>query len=293
MGTMKDMRITFFYTDQKVYDTIKESGGERETLVNWANLFYKKFDLQLDVFPIPFNEALYKQKFCFKETNGTKADYSLNAFYEYLDKNVMPAKQAVIDANNRLLGITTDPAARIPLLEENIKLLQEITEFHREHTDFLTHSQRFELEFRKEIFAKMKDFKPTVDKERLPVIFCRFENRVARMQKILTIGQTFDLKLEDSIGSIIFWSLMIVVTGDIPLYKGPLIIIDIDAIKQVTQWVLAHEIVHAAGNTTLDNKGSKDNIMNYADARKYTRLPSKLNLEPTDKTKIEAAFFVV
>jgi hypothetical protein len=55
--------------------------------------------------------------------------------------------------------------------------------------------------------------------------------------------------------------------------------------------VLAHEIVHAAGNTTLDNQGAAGNIMIYADAQGSG--PGDVTLEPTDKAKLEAAFFVV
>jgi hypothetical protein len=54
---------------------------------------------------------------------------------------------------------------------------------------------------------------------------------------------------------------------------------------------MAHEIVHAAGNTTLDNQGTPGNIMIYADAA--NKPPTEVNLEPNDKAKLETAFFVI
>jgi hypothetical protein len=256
-------------------------------------LFYKKYGFQLDVLPISFNETLYKKKFCFARSNGIKPDFTANSYYEFISKILIPAKQAVLDLKQADLDTITDLAAKNVLLEELIASTKEITQLAQSVADFHNRTRDYELKFRQFIFQKMKEFSPSVPKERLPVIFCKFQNRINDKDLDVIMAETFHLKLDVALGSILLMLQVYTAKPLADMYKGPLIIIDINAIKRSSEWMLAHEIVHAARHTTADNQGSKDNIMIYADATRLVRTPSKLNLEPTDKIKLEAANFVV
>ena len=279
----KHIRLTFFYTDEKVWNYIKSS-KTRERLVKWANAFYDRYDFKIYDQPILYNEKLYKKKFVFTRTNGVKVDYGYRL-------QIM----SDISANATKRGALYDELidvikSNIPDDEKNLKEqeirknIDKINTLNADLIDSINASNSFELELRKLISSTNKDLK--IKDNRLPVVFAEFKNNINVANGTITNGENLRLKLQ---GGFVSWALLYFEYGDV--FTAPFIVINFQAIlTKRLEYTLAHEIVHAAGNTTLDNQGTAKNIMIYADAE--DKSPTDVNLEASDKTKLEVAYFV-
>ena len=54
---LKKIRVTIFFTDIEIANIVKNSGVNTK-LVSWANEFFKKYNYELDSFPIPYAKDL-------------------------------------------------------------------------------------------------------------------------------------------------------------------------------------------------------------------------------------------
>ncbi len=154
--------------------------------------------------------------------------------------------------------------------------------------DLMREIRPSEIEFRKQLHQKIEEGRYRPKKERLLVIFCEFINWLEIFKQNPRLAETMlDAKHQMSF---IAWNLISVLFPDQTVFTGPTIWIDVNGMTRDFDYCLAHEIVHAAGNTTQDNKGSAGNIMIYKDAQ--GKAPRDVKLEPTDKAKLDAAYFV-
>lgn len=291
---MKKINLIFYYSDERVFDTIKEDGGERETSVRWANLFFEKYGFELDVSPLPYNEKKYKELFCLKKKNGLKyAPYLHLSLGEAIGKEAdkvlklgdeeMEQGNAATDTD--LKKMHYDKANEYYIKQSQLRKLQ---------TTAYGLKAAFENDIRRRIETNITENKEKPFRGRLPVLFCRFEQKDS-LEK--TLGETFkwdatEVPDEDKkkLSYLkFFWLSMPKLEG---YYLGPYIVIDIDGFRTKTQYTLAHEIVHAAGDTTKDNTGTSPHIMNYADGEKYCKQPETLKMSPEDLICLKAASFV-
>ena len=95
----KEIRVTFFYADEAIFDRVKQE-KIRERFVKWADEFYKRYGFTIDEFPIPFSETLYKKSFCLAKTDGIKPDYT-GTVYERILKEILKQRQSKFDADNK------------------------------------------------------------------------------------------------------------------------------------------------------------------------------------------------
>jgi hypothetical protein len=286
---LKNIRVTFYYSDEAVFAKTKQWKTRLRT-VTWANEFYKRYGFKIDEYPLPYNEGVYKKTFCLRKTNGLKADYTravyYEAFKEALDKERIEVQR---ESDELSANPPADPAEHIARSQALLTRMKTLLANMEHLLAFLTEIRPDEIEFRKEIRKKVEDTKFRPKKERLVVIFCEFINWLAIFRGNRTIAQAF--KNEQNQASFMAWNLISILFPAEALFTGPIIWIDVNRVTRQFDYVLAHEIVHAAGNTTLDNQGSAGNIMIYADAQ--GKAPKDVKLEPTDKAKLEAAYFVV
>jgi hypothetical protein len=288
MAALKNIRVSFYYSDEAVFAKTKQ-WKTLPRIVTWANDFYKRYGLKIEEDPLPYNESLYKKTFCLKKSNGLKADYTRTVFYDEF-KEALLVEQAVLarelaDAKAHPAADPKEQIARLTaLLDRQTTILANLNLT----TDFWTEIRPDEVEFRRQIHHKMEETRSRPRKERLVVILCEFINWLAIFRENPRLAQTF--AREDIRASFIAWNL-ISVFPDLAVFTGPIVWIDVNQVTRCFEYVLAHEIVHAAGNTTQDNQGSAGNIMIYADAE--CKAPRDVKLEPTDKAKLESAFFVV
>ena len=280
----KEIRLTFYYADESIWTYVKRS-KVRERLVKWANEFYDRYNFKINERPFSYNEKLYKKTFSLAKSDGIKADYTAK---KKLNEQIDDNESAMDTIHLKLFDLNLSDAERQSLNDEWRRLMDDTLEAIKK----LSNSEEFELEFRKLIFKVDSDLKKrkkvSKTKERLPVVFCDFVENVNLDKGTVTTGQTFALKMPA--GSFFSWGMLAVQMASIG-YQGPLILLDAKELTKKLDYVLAHEIVHAAGNTTLDNQGAAKNIMIYADAE--GKAPKDVNLEETDQKKLEAAFFVV
>ena len=271
----KDIRITFFYADETIWALAKKNKTTIR-LVKWANEFFDRYDFQIDEHPISFSERVYKKKFSFAKTKGVKAD--LAVFHKWLDK---------LDDLNKVWSEklqqlrTTDTSS--PDWDALLKEINDIKDEYVEGTKQLGSPVEFELLFRKKIYDITQGLSLT--KERLPIIFCDFKDQKG------TMGLTRKLDLFWGIG---FWSLRSVTPNvmltSMEIHTRPFVLLDIRKMTKSHEHALAHEIVHAAGDTTPDGQGPKGDIMNKEDT--WNKAPLDVTLSDDDKKKLEVSFFV-
>jgi hypothetical protein len=169
-------------------------------------------------------------------------------------------------------------------LEEIMVRWDKVTEEINKKVNLLGTSSQFEIDIRKQIFPI--DNSLALPKKRLAIVFCEFVNAVDPETGVRTTGETFDLRIK---GSFFSWATVNFNWPD--AYRDTMIIIDVKRMTKKYEYTLAHEIVHGAGNTTADNQGTPKNIMIYKDAE--NKSPTDVNLEATDKAKLEAADFII
>jgi len=286
---LKDIRVTFYYSDEGVFDKTKQ-WQTRKRIVTWANEFYKRYGFKINEFPIPYNESLYKKTFCLKKTNGFKADYTRRVYYEVF-KEELDKDGAVLTSDWEKLkaNLPSDPTEAKAQLEALAARMQQQNDKMLQLLEFLQEIRPDEIEFRREIKQKISATKFSTKKPRLVVVFCEFMNWFFLFRENRTLAETF--KNEQNVPTFMMWNLVSILFPDTEVFTAPIILIDVNRITRAFDYVLAHEVVHAAGNTTLDNQGTAGNIMIYADSQ--GKGPRDVNLEATDKAKLEAAFFVV
>ena len=92
---LKKIRVTIFFTDIEIANIVKNSGVNTK-LVSWANEFFKKYNYELDIFPIPYSKDLYEQTFILMDTDGTMVPlhflegiYKLEARSDKLSKEII------------------------------------------------------------------------------------------------------------------------------------------------------------------------------------------------------------
>jgi hypothetical protein len=283
---LKDIRVTFFYADEQIFDLVKR-WRTRLRLVKWANEFYKRFGFKIDEYPFPYNEKVYRKEFSFTKIKGIRPDYTEAVKMKKVEEAFKLQKEAwqkKVDVYQK--SPPTDPVDRLKMQDEIVTEGQEILAKAQEILDFHTVQREFETQFRIYLNVKLLDKKISGDKPRIPVIFCEFVNAWELFAENNTLGQTFNS--DGRPAHLIVWAMAAYYGLD--LYSGPLILIDVERMTKSVEYALAHELVHAAGNTTPDNQGTKGNIMIYADAQ--GKSPADVNLETSDKTKLETAFFV-
>lgn len=281
----KDIRLTFYYADESIWDLVKKNKTKKR-LVTWAESFFARYGFKIDEFPTTYSERTYKRKFCLKKTNGTRADYAsqqqLKDEYRKLDKLFSDYKLKFLDM---ALNDTLPADEKQRQLDAIKAEWDKVTDEMRRTNEKIGTSSAFEIEFRKQIYPIHQSLSLT--KERLAVIFCEFENAIDPSTGRRTVGETFDLRIGGA-NAIFAWAIVSFKWPD--AYGGTIVIIDVNRMTKKAEYTLAHEIVHAAGNTTADNQGTAKNIMIYKDAE--GKAPSDVNLESTDKTKLETAYFV-
>jgi hypothetical protein len=303
---LKDMRLTFYYSDEAVFAKVKE-WRTRHRVVEWANQFYKRYGLRISEFPFPYNERVYKKFFCLKRADGLKADYTRDAYWAGV-KEVLEQKNAALDRDLAALRANppADPAEHIRQLEAIQQAKIDLPSKFMQVVEFLGETSLRELEFRRQVRQKTKEG-PTPhpctpsrsqvtrrEQERLVVIFCEFINWLALLRENDILAEAFAKEEEKvpslfDVPSLFVWTLISPLFPDTELLTAPFIIIDVNQITKCYEHVLAHEMVHAAGGTR-DNQGIRGSIMNYDDI--LCRDPPDVILEEKDKAKIEAAFFV-
>jgi hypothetical protein len=303
----KDMRLTFYYSDEAVFAKVKE-WRTRDRIVKWANEFYdQRYGLRISEFPFPYNERVYKKFFCLKKADGLKADYTGSVLLEGVQASLLQEK-VTLDRDRAAFtaNLPADPAEatrRWKAIEQaNNDWMARVMQY----SDYASGLSQRELEFRRQVRHKTKEG-PTPhpctpsrsqvtkrEKERLVVIFCEFINWLALLRENSQFAETFR-KMEEKVPTLVdvpslfLWSLISPLFPDTELLTDPFIIINPNQVTKCYESVLAHEIVHAAGGTR-DNQGIRGSIMNYED--KLCKDPSDVILEEKDKAKIEAAFFV-
>ncbi|HEX2609113.1 MAG TPA: hypothetical protein VHK91_17140 [Flavisolibacter sp.] len=283
---LKDIRVTFFYADEQIFDLVKK-WRTRLRLIKWADEFYKRFGFKIDEYPFPYNEKAYRKDFSFAKSKGIRPDYT-----ERL--KIMHLRDALVLQHETLKkkyeefenSPPADVAERIKQKEALDKELHEIVDKSFEIQALLNNQGEFETQFRVLLQLKMQNPKIGGTKPRIPVIFCEFINNWELFDSDPVTGET--LKSEGRLVHLLVWGMATIAGLD--LYTGPLILIDVKRMIKSMEYALAHELVHGAGNTTADNKGTRGNIMIYADAE--GKSPGDVNLEPSDKAKMEVAFFV-
>jgi hypothetical protein len=287
---LKDIRVTFYYADEDIFDKVKQ-WKTRERLVKWANEFYRRYDFKIDEFPIAYNEKLYKNIFCLSKANGFKANYSQSALFDAFKKVI---EREIADYKREYEEFKANPPSNPTEYSSKEKDLQkkalELIDKQRTLNDYSSSINPSEFKFRQLLLKKMREIRVDTKKPRLVVIFCEFVNYLEIFFKDNTIAETF--KKQDRVPALLLWNH--IVPEKLEVFTAPIILIDINKMTkkfEYFEYVLAHEIVHAAGNTTLDNTGAPKNIMIYADAQ--GKAPTDVNLERTDKAKLEVAFFVV
>ena len=158
---LKKIRLTIFYTDEEIYNIVKNSGLNTK-MVSWANEFYKRYNYELDIFPLPYSKNLYEETFILKEKDGTTIPFhflegidTLEAKSEELSKEILRLR--------RQGRITDVPATR----QMNIERLLN------EHRNLFSESC---IKLRVECHNKFRDDYPEKKPARLVVIYCRSEN---------------------------------------------------------------------------------------------------------------------
>jgi hypothetical protein len=285
MATTKDIRITFFYSDEAIFDLVK-NWNTRIRLVKWANEFYARYGFKIDEFPYPWNEAKYKKDFCLQKANGLKVLYTNNDRELTIEKIKNKEELGRI---NKILSSVDYSSDLDSEFQKNLKLKIAALEYKSELEDLENLlAIRRPTEFRKLLLAKLKQTKSNVT-NRVIVIFCEFEDVLLSKYGIKgdVLATTYPLTHLD----LCLFLYNILAPESEELFLGVIVLIDINRMTKKYEYVLAHEIVHAAGNTTADNKGTKGNIMIYADAE--GKAPTNVNLEPNDKARLDVAYFVV
>ena len=126
-------------------------------MVSWANEFFKKYNYELDIFPIPYSKDLYEQTFILMDTDGTMVPLHF------------------------LEGIYKLEARSDKLSKEIIKLNRE-----KKITDELVMKQ-LNLQQMLQCHYKYRDDFPDKNPARLVVIYCRSEQ-----PQYITSGETIN-----------------------------------------------------------------------------------------------------
>lgn len=257
---LKKIRLTIFYTDEEIYNIVKNSGLNTK-MVSWANEFYKRYNYELDIFPLPYSKNLYEETFILKEKDGTTIPFhflegidTLEAKSEELSKEILRLR--------RQGRITDVPATR----QMNIERLLN------EHRNLFSESC---IKLRVECHNKFRDDYPEKKPARLVVIYCRSENP----QYTLSGGTVRNM------GNWLPFILIPVVAG-----KDDFTTLQILLNKSYN--TLAHEIIHATGHLHPKRGGYYDgpdnSIMNY---NNKDLLPNKVILERKDLALLDTAYF--
>lgn len=284
----------FFYTDESVFEKVKKY-KTRDRLVRWADEFFDRYDLILNPFPIQWNESVYKKSFCLSKTRGLKGISILDGLIELISTK-LELMQVVNETDFK--SVDKPSEEDIFVYDQNNKRLIEL---YNDFNCFLRNVTNNELDFRNAVQDHIKKnfFFGSIQKQFVHVIFCDFITKVSEISP--SIDAAFDLSKD--LKTIKDETIAMTLNNEINkllirIEKGkkdkfnyifPIIIIDVNSITKSMNYVLAHELVHAAGGTTKDNTGSSGNIMIYADAE--GKMPKAVKLEENDKKRIELSFF--
>lgn len=282
---MQKLRVTFFYADEVIFELSKK-WRTRERIVKWADEFFGRFNFKIEQFPIPYNENVYRSKFTLAETNGPKAAYTFDTLMKENAKIVeIRTDAARAKADQFARNPPTDPVEAKKAAESLINEMNAIIGLQGEYLAYLKSFRLNMLDIRKLIAEKL-DKSPSIKTNRQIVLFCEFENFFERIFPNDTRGETFKIA-EQEIG-LMLWNLAPFVPD---YYEKPMIIIDILSVTKSLEGILAHELVHAAGNTTSDNQGPAKNIMQYASL--IGRAPNYPDLVASDKDILKLAYFAI
>ncbi len=257
----KKIRLTIFYADEEVYKIVKGSGVNTK-MVSWANEFYKRYDYELDIFPVPYSKNFYEETFILKEKDGTTIPFhflegigTLEAKSEALSRQIIKLR--------RERRITDVP------VNQQIGIESLLREYRNQVL------QKCSL-LRIECHNKFRDDFPIKNPARLVVIYCRSE----QPQYSLSGGT-----IHDAGG----WLPFII----IPIIAGKDDYSNLQMLLNKAYNCLAHEIVHGAGHMHPSRgglyDGAKNSIMNY---NNVDLLPQNVILERPDQARMEHAYFV-
>lgn len=282
--TKKKIRVAFYFADESIFDLAKK-WRTRERLVKWANEFFgqNRYGFVIDEFPSA-NEKKYRQDFSLKASNGPKATMTVDRIMEKFKENADDySKSLRADHESYKSNPPQDLQERVNKLNDLIERSKISIDMFKIVSDYFRAIRADVLEFRQLIHAKMSKSKRLDN--RVVVVFCKFEDPLQKIATDVTVGETF--KKEEQEVSLFLWNL---IPWSVGYYTKPLILIDVLAMTKSKECTLAHEIVHAAGPTTEDNKGDPGNIMVYDACLKLP--PASILLLDEDKKILEAAYFV-
>ncbi|MBF5045809.1 hypothetical protein FGE12_25600 [Aggregicoccus sp. 17bor-14] len=280
----REIRISFFYTDQSVLDFTRLK-RRLDEMVKSANDFFGKYKLRLDTFPFPYNYLAYKDAFVLREYDGIEPDVGMDLLKKHMDEDT--ARDKVLDAEED--DPNTSAARRVELRALRKALNAQVqARVWEGFNSSAEHDVRMALAQRFASNKTLKKYERAWRKApRLPVVLCKF---VSLPQHSLlnqeTIGQyTPALSAEKARSYRQF-------KKRVPTFVQPYVLLDITQ----ANWVaLAHEIVHGNGHVHPEGTlgglydGPAESIMNYS---AYDLTPSKAILEEADQKLLEVAFFV-
>lgn len=258
---LKKIRVTIFFTDIEIANIVKNSGVNTK-LVSWANEFFKKYNYELDIFPIPYSKDLYEQTFILMDTDGTMVPFHfLEGIYKLEARSDKLSKEII--KLNREKKITDE------LVMKQLNLQQMLNEFRNQLTESY-------LKIRVQCHYKYRDDFPDKNPARLVVVYCRSEQ-----PQYITSGETIN-----NAGS---WSPFVV----IPVVGGKDDLTPVKMLLNKAYNTLAFEIIHAAGGQVRSPKGGyyeggKKSIMN---SDTFDLLPNNIILEKKDLALLDTAIF--
>ncbi|MES2774632.1 MAG: hypothetical protein V4722_10630 [Bacteroidota bacterium] len=280
MATLKDMRLTFYYADENVFEKVKNEKS-REKLVKWADEFYARYGFKIDQFPVCWNEKLYKRDFCLAKTSGLKIIYT--QLFLQMEILILDLASESLRLIGELNDMTSDSTIGSEYSLKNLELKFVQAQLSQAVKSQVAINYHRPFDFRKAVFLKAKETNPKYLERRLVVVLCEFQFH----KKPFAVGETFDANPKIAIYSL-FNSVFRFGEG---LFGGPMVFIDVNFMQQPYEFVLAHEIVHSINGTTDDGDGAAGNIMIAKDAK--GKAATSVTLEPNDKTRLDVAFFVV
>lgn len=268
----KDIRITFFYADEGIWDDVKKH-KIKDRVVKWADDFYhhNKYGYRIDHTPIPYNERLYRKKFCLSRTDGlVRHTVDLSRLDDEVWKKIR-VKENIRKIRNALGPIDSLNPAGIALWKSYNDAMDnldnEILQLKLKYND------RFEKEVRRLFYPIILSL--NTSKERLPVLFCQFDHG-PNGPGITMMRSGF------------FWSVPAMVNH----YTGVFAMIGVNNVMSTSDNVLAHEIGHAAGCHHQDTPAN-NLMLRGRDMDNSRRNPSDMMMTPEDLTRLSVAPFVI
>lgn len=294
MAGNKEARVMFFYSDEGVFEKVKR-WKTKDRLVQWANDFFKPHQIQLNTLPLPWSESTYKKIFCLKKSNGLKGFSVLDAVDEVITASI----ESIYETANTLYAMedthTSDQE------KDYLDSIAMVTKLYQEHNRFLRMQNDQEKDFRlavQDVVRKNMSLK-AIQQPFVHVVFCEFVDHLGKVSPLLNTLTGIDQRIKSIQDVTVAMTLSLEISKLMMFtdkakknfydYIYPIVLIDVNGITKNMNYVLAHEMVHAAGGTK-DDKGAKGSIMNYIDAE--GKSPGAVLLEPNDLKRLEISFFV-